>query len=149
LICGYLLDRFFATYVAGFFFLISVLGIALLAVQGPRGASMLGGVCLAFGIGTEGNLTAFLVSRHFGLLRFSEIFGYVLALSVLGNGSGPWLMARCYDVEGSYGFALYGFGSLLILATFLISRLGPYRYPPGIVIAETTPASLGVRSDSF
>jgi MFS family permease len=138
---GYLLDRFFATYVAGFFFLVSIVGIILLNIGAAEIAPLLGGTCLAFGIGAESNLAAFLVSRHFGLLRFSEIFGYVLAASVLGNGWGPWLMARCYDVQGSYSFALGAFGLALILAALLISRLGPYRYPPASTISNTVPAA--------
>lgn len=142
IISGYLLDRFFATYVAGFFFLTSLVGVILLSVVRVAGIlPMLGGTCLAFGIGAESNLAAFLVSRHFGLLRFSEIFGYVLAASVLGNGSGPWLMARSYDIQRSYSFALGACGLALILATLFISMLGPYRYPPAFAISETSPAA--------
>jgi MFS family permease len=129
LISGYLLDRFVATSVAGFFFLASVIGIILMSFRAPEIVATLGGVCLALGIGTESNLAAFLVSRHFGLVRFSETFGYVLAVSVLGNGLGPWLMALCYDLRHSYNLALGGSCLALIVAIFLISKLGPYRYP--------------------
>ena len=134
-ISGYLLDRFFAAYIAALFWTVSALGILLLSVRMIGILPLLGGACIAFGIGAESNLAAFLVSRYFGLLRFSEIFGYVLGVSVLGNGSGPWVMARCYDFQHSYSLALGCFGFALILSPLLISRLGPYRYSSAITLA--------------
>jgi MFS family permease len=136
---GYMLDRLFAIYVAGFFFFISVVGIVLISVPAFEIVPIVGGTCLALGIGAESNLAAFFVSRYFGLQRFSEMFGYVLAVSVFGNGAGPWLMARCFDVKGSYSFALFGFGLALVLAIVLISRLGPYRFPPALTFSEISP----------
>jgi len=128
IISGYLLDRFFAGYIAALFWTVSALGILLLSIRMIGMVPLLGVVCIAFGLGAESNLAAFLVSRYFGLLRFSEIFGYVLGVLVLGNGSGPWVMARCYDFQHSYSLALGCFAFALILSTLLISRLGPYRY---------------------
>lgn len=140
-ISGYLLDRFFAAVVATVFMMISAVGILFLGVRATGILPMLGGACIAFGIGAESNLAAFLVSRYFGLLRFSEIFGYVLGVSVLGNGSGPWLMARCYDFRHSYSLALCGFGFALILSAFLISRLGPYQYPVDVAFSPKLPVA--------
>jgi MFS family permease len=132
---GYLLDRFPAKRVAGFFFLLALIGIVSLSLE-TRGIAVLGGTCLAFGIGAEGNLAPFLVSRYFGLARFSEIFGYILAISVLANGAGPWLIARSYDIQGSYSVALGGSAVALILASLLIFGLGQYPHPAALILSD-------------
>jgi MFS family permease len=126
---GCLLDRFSATGVAGSIFVASLTGTILISFRVPEIVATAGVLCIAFGIGTDGNLAAFLVGRHFGLARFGEIFGYVLAVTAVGNGVGPWLMALCYDGRRSYDLALGGFCLAIIAGIFLISRLGPYRYP--------------------
>jgi len=132
---GYLLDRFPAKHVAAFFFLLALIGIVSLSLE-TKGAAVLGGTCIALGIGAEINLAAYLVSRYFRLARFSEIFGYILAISVLASGAGPWLVARSYDVERSYSFAIGGSAVALTFATFLIFGLGKYSPPTKIMLSE-------------
>lgn len=134
---GWLLDRFFAASVAGSIFFASLIGIFLIRFRVPEMVVMVSVLCITFGIGTDGNLAAFLVGRHFGLTRFGEIFGYILAVTALGNGVGPWLMALSYDVRRSYNLALGGFCLAIIGGILLISRLGPYHYPANKTSAIT------------
>lgn len=56
----------------------------------------------------------------------------MFAVFVFGSGVGPWLMGVCYDLTRSYNWALGAFALLLLAASALISRLGPYAYPAGL-----------------
>jgi MFS family permease len=129
---GYLLDHFVAPYVALSFFLLALLGIVLLNVS-ALSAPIWGGLCLGLGMGAEISILVFLVGRYVALSKFGEACGYVLAVSVLGNGAGPWLMTLSYDLANSYNTALVGFSFALVVCLFFLFRLGPYRYPPTAV----------------
>jgi MFS family permease len=125
---GHLLDRLPARHVASFLCPLALAGIGLLSVGTGPLAPAIGSALLAIGLGAEGNVGAFLVSRYFGLQRFGGIYGWVIGASVLGNGFGPWIMALCHDFTNSYSAALAGFGLALILATLLIFKLEPSPY---------------------
>ncbi len=126
---GYLLDWFFAPYVAACFFLLPLFGIALLGAGAGGPVSLFAAVCLGLGLGSEINVTAFLVGRYFGLRTFGEIYGYLTAIFLFASGLGSWMMGVCFDLARSYNPALAGFGVALVVASFFISRLGPYAYP--------------------
>jgi MFS family permease len=140
LLGGYLLDRFFAPYVAAFFFLLPFVGVSLLGSGLAGIVPLAGALCLGLGLGSETALIAFLAGRYFGMKHYGEIYGYLFAIFLFGAGLGPWLMGVCFDVSGSYNDALVGFGLALLVASFLISRLGPYTYPvsdeSGIILAS-------------
>ena len=129
LAAGYLLDRFFAPYVAAGLFLLPIVAISLLTagVAGP--GPVLAAMSLGFGLGAEVDVIGFLVSRYFGLRAFGEVYGYLFAIFTLGTGFGPVLMAICFDMTRSYDVALIGLAGALIGASILVSRLGPYRFP--------------------
>ncbi len=146
MLSGYLVDRFFAPYVAAGFFLLPLAGIALLTSGAAGVVPFAGALLLGLGLGAEIDLIAFLVSRYFGLRAFAQVYGYMFAVFVFGSGVGPWLMGVCYDVTRSYSWALAAFGALLLAASFLISRLGPYVYPASAIgaagreVPATSPA---------
>jgi MFS family permease len=129
IVSGYFLDRFFAPYVSACFFLLPLTGIVLLSTRAGGIVPFLGTICLGLGIGSEIDIMAFLVSRYFGLRKFGEIYGYIMGVFLFGSGLGPTLIGVCFDLTHSYNFALAGFGVALLVATLLISRLGPYTYP--------------------
>jgi MFS family permease len=125
---GYFLDRFFAPRVAAVLFGQSALGIALLAagVAGPAGIFAAFMVGLAFGAEVE--VMAFLVSRYFGLRSLGTAFGACFASFVLAGAAGAYIMGAGYDRTHSYTAPLLLFFFLMILAAFLFTRLGPYRF---------------------
>jgi predicted MFS family arabinose efflux permease len=129
LAAGYLLDRFFAPYVAAGLFLLPLVAISLLTagVGGP--GPVFAAMSLGFGLGAEVDVIGFLVSRYFGLRAYGEVYGYLFAIFTLGTGFGPVLMAICFDMTQSYDVALIGLAGALVGASILISRLGAYRFP--------------------
>ena len=129
LVAGYLLDRFFAPYVAAGLFLLPLTGLALLGAGAGGAAPVFAAMSLGFGLGSEVDVIGFLVGRYFGLRAFGEIYGYLFAIFTLGTGFGPYLMAVSFDITQSYNMTLIGFGAALVVASVLISRLGPYEFP--------------------
>jgi len=129
LVAGYLLDRFFAPYVAAGLFLLPLVAVGLLTAGAGGVAPTLAAVSLGFGLGAEVDVIGFLASRYFGLRAFGQIYGCLFAIFTLGTGLGPVLMAVSFDVTQSYDVTLTGFGVALTCASVLVSRLGPYQFP--------------------
>lgn len=125
---GFCLDRFFAPYVAAAFFLVPLIGLCLLGIGVGPALSLVAAVLLGMGIGAEVDIMSFLIARYFGLAHYGKIYGVLLAAFTLGSGSGPWLVAQPFDLFGSYNWSLAGCGAALALASFLVARLGPYRF---------------------
>lgn len=139
LFAGWLLDRFFAPYVAMLFFVLPLVGILLLIAGGGLQMSFVAVVLIGLGLGAEVDLIAFLLSRYFGMRSFGEIYGYLFMLFMFGNGLGPWLMGMSFDRNGSYTPCLIALCVALGIAALLMTRLGAYAYPRGRVDAIDTP----------
>ena len=128
-VSGYLVDRFFAPFVAVFFFVLPIVGIYLLGSGEGMPIVAVGGITLGVTLGAEVDLIGFLVSRYFGLRHFGAIYGYIFAIFTAASGFGPFLMGLFYDAFHSYNLALTGFALALIIASVMIALLGPYAFP--------------------
>jgi MFS family permease len=124
---GYLLDRFFAPYVAGGFFCGFALGIFLLWSGAVGGVVLVAVVLVGLGIGAELDVMPYMVSRYFGLRAFGEIYSYAFAIFGLGAVVGPLLMGAGFDATGSYSLVLATFVIVALTAAGLMTRLGPYQ----------------------
>jgi predicted MFS family arabinose efflux permease len=124
---GYLLDRFLTSSVAVCFFCGAALGIFLLLSGAAGCLAFVAAVLVGLGLGAEGDLMAYGVSRYFGLHAFGEIYGYALAAFGLGAVVGPLLMGMSFDATGSYRLALTVLGGATLTAAGLMARLGSYR----------------------
>lgn len=124
---GYLLDRYFASRVAVGFFTGAALGILLLWSGASGGLAYLAAFLVGMGMGAEGEIMAYLVSRYFGLRSFSEVFGYMMISFTAGGIIGPPIMGLGFDQTGSYRLVLGIFLIAIMIGTFLMTRLGPYR----------------------
>ncbi len=129
LLAGAMLDRYFAPYVAVFFFAIPLLGIGLLLTSLGTTYAALAVVLVGLGLGAEVDLIAFMLSRYLGLKSFGEIYGYLFAAFMLGTGVGPFAMGAVFDATGNYDAALFGLGGLLLLSCFVLISFGQYAYP--------------------
>jgi len=92
---------------------------------------------IGLGMGAEGDIIAYLVSRYFGLRAFGELYGYAFSAFTLGGVVGPLLMGIGFDATGSYRLMLGVFVFASLLAAALMSRLGPYRLWEAVPIATT------------
>jgi MFS family permease len=129
LISGYLLDRFFAPYVAAALFLLALAGVGILAAGAGDPALLLSAIALGFGLGAEVDVIGFMVSRYFGLRSYGAIYGCLFAIFTVGTGLGPVLMGLSFDQTHSYRLALAVFGVALVCASVVVSRLGRYNFP--------------------
>lgn len=128
LIAGYVLDFIFAPHVAVFFFLLPLLGIGILLLSSSVALSVTAAVLVGISIGAEVDLMAYMQSRYFGLRRFGAIYGYLLAIFMVGSGVGPFAMGVVYSHFSSYSPALIGFGICLACACAGMLTLPRYAF---------------------
>jgi hypothetical protein len=86
---------------------------------------------VGLGLGAEVDIIAFLVGRYFGIRAFGEIYGYLFGGFVLGTGVGPLVMGGGFDAMGSYRGVPGAFVLVTLVASGLMTRLGPYRFEAG------------------
>jgi MFS family permease len=132
---GYLLDRIFGPRLAVIFFAGAALGIGLLLL-GTQPAAVAGAFLVGLGLGAEVDVIAFLTGRYFGLRAFGKVYSSAFAAFALAAALGPLIMGAGFDRTGSYRGPLVAFFAANLLAAFLMSRLGPYRYLPTAAQAE-------------
>ena len=136
LLSGYCLDRFFGPYVAVFCVGGAMTGLGLL-ISGAGGLAPIAGIILCgLGMGAEGDIVPYFVSRYFGLRSFGQIYGYLFAVFMIGVGVGPSLMGFSFDHWHSYAPMFIIFEFALLLACIIFLSLGPYRFPPEEHITE-------------
>lgn len=127
ILAGYLMDRFFAAYVATGFFLLAIAGIYLLASDVN---AVLGMVAIGLALGAEVDMIGFFASRYFGLKRFGQLYGVLFAIFTIGAGLGPLLLGMFYTHLHGYGAAFLTCGIGLAAACVCVLTLGPYHYQP-------------------
>jgi len=125
---GYLLDRFFAPRLAAFFFCGASVGIGLLMFGAGGKAALVAAFLVGLGMGAEGDIIAYSLSRYFGLKAFGTAYGYAFGAFVLAGALGTLLMGAGFDSTKAYTVPLAGFFAAMLLAAWLMTRLGPYRY---------------------
>jgi MFS family permease len=127
LFTGWLLDRYFAPRVAVCLLALSALGTFLLAgahsfLVGFGAAALLG-----FGMGGEGDVTPYLLSRYFGLRSFSTLYAFTWTAYAIAGAVGPIVMGRAFDATGSYRVLLIQFGVATLAAASLMLFLPRYK----------------------
>jgi MFS family permease len=126
IVTGWLLDRFHAPRVAVAVLCTALVGYALLLLPLPLAAVTVAAMLLGFAIGAEGDFLAYLASRYFGERSFSELYGWMAAVSALGGGTGPLFSAAIKDLTGEYTIAIATHAAILGSAIVAILLLGPY-----------------------
>lgn len=128
LVMGYLLDKFFAPYIASVACLISLVSVVTLLIGTTGLCPFIGAVGLGIGIGAEGNIIGYFVGRYFGLRYFGEICGYLFSAFGAGAAAGPYILGACFDLTNSYNIALLASAFGLVAAAITFYRTGPYRF---------------------
>jgi MFS family permease len=127
LITGWLLDRFFAPRVAVCLFALSALGTFMLAGARSLPAGMAASALIGFGMGGEGDVTPYLLSRYFGVRALSTLYGFTWTAYAIAGAVGPIIMGRAFDATGSYSALLVQLGVATLAAASLLLFLPPYR----------------------
>jgi MFS family permease len=53
-------------------------------------------------MGSEGDITPYLLSRYFGLRRLSTLYALTWTTYAVGGATGPIVVGRVFDMLGSY-----------------------------------------------
>lgn len=123
---GYLMDRFFAPYVAAAFTLLFGVGVSILAIGAGGFMVFVAAICVGLSLGSEISETAYLVSRYFGPRAYGMIYGFMFAAFQLGSAIGPPALGRYYVLAGDYVNALWALVALALIAAALVASLGNY-----------------------
>lgn len=126
---GLLLDRVHAKYIAAGIFLLSAMGIVIVAVSANGAGIYLAAILLGLGIGAEADLITFTMSRYFPARSLSRALGAVWIFWAWGNGIGVFLASLSYDLSGDYDLAFVLFTVLAIVSCAIVLRLGAYVFP--------------------
>lgn len=128
MLAGYCLDKFFGPYVAVVSVAGAMIGIGLLTISGRNLIPIAGTILCGLGMGAEGDIVPYFVSRYFGLRAFGQIYGYLFAVFMVGVGVGPSLLGFSFDRWHSYAPMFLVFEAALFVACVTFLRLGPYRF---------------------
>jgi len=129
ILAGYLLDKIFASYVAIFFLLCPMVGIAILGIGVTGAGPVVGTVLLGLGVGAEHDLASYMLSRYFGIKAFGAMHGFLFMFAGVAVALGSMMLGWCFQIRHSYGAGLVLFEILLVVSIVLMAVLGPYRYP--------------------
>ena len=148
LLTGLFLDRFFGPRVSQIMLLMTVLGIALLSVANSLSAGLIAAALIGFSMGSEGDMTPYLLGRYFGLKRFSTLYALTWTTYAIGGATGPILVGRVFDTLGSYRpvtIQLLALPALVpCLLMFALPRYESHRSETNsiVVIAEPQPVEI-------
>ncbi len=124
---GYLMDRFFAPYIAATFTLMLAFGVGILALGTSDYLIFVAAILIGLSTGSEISETAYLVSRYFGPKAYGMIYGIMFSAFQLGASFGPPALGRHFDQYGNYTNALWVLVVLAVIGALLVAVLG--RYP--------------------
>lgn len=119
LLTGFLLDHCDAGIVTCALFSLASLGTLALWTGHPV-LTVVGAILVGFGVGTEGDLLAFLLGRRFSTQEFGRVYGLIFGVHALGGGLGGLIAGASFDWTGNYRSWLFG-STIALLAAGLIA----------------------------
>ena len=126
---GYLLDRFRAGRVAAVLLSVCALGFVLILFAHAPWLALLSAILVGVGMGAESDAVPYLLTRYFGLRRFSELYGYTWCVYAVAGATGPVAMGLVFDHTGSYRKMLLVALALVVAASVIFALLPRYRNP--------------------
>lgn len=140
LVCGWLLDRLAARFVAAGFIVLAAIGCGLfVGYDGGQARAITAAVLIGLTMGAEGDLLAYLLSRYFGMRSFSAIYGMGLAVFGIGYGGAPWVSGLLFDNLKNYDLGYAILSVLLVICVGVALTFG--RYPTFSPEAEAKAAA--------
>jgi MFS family permease len=124
---GYLLDQFRAGRVAAVLVALCALGFVLILIGHAQWLSVASALLVGVGMGAESDAVPYLLTRYFGLRRFSELYGYTWCVYAVAAATGPVAMGAVFDHTGSYRLMLIIMLAMVLSASAIFAALP--RYP--------------------
>ncbi len=124
---GFLMDRYFAPYVAASILVFPIIGVVLLALDASSTSALVAAVCIGLAAGAELDVIAVLITRYFGNVAYAENYGWQYAAWTFGSGTAVIATNRAFDVLGTHTPVLWIYVVLFAISGLMIARLG--RYP--------------------
>ena len=129
---GMFLDRFFGPRVSQLMLTLTVIGIVLLSFAHTLIIGLIAASLIGFSMGSEGDITPYLLSRYFGLKRLSTLYALTWTAYAVGGAMGPLVVGRVFDSLGSYRpltIQLLALPALIpCLLMFLLPRYAGHEY---------------------
>jgi len=126
---GWVLDRLFGARVAFVVFLITALGILLLARAETLVAGCVAAALIGVGAGGEADITPYLLTRYYGMRAFSTLYGITWTFYAIAGAIGPVILGRAFDSTGSYTALLTLLAAVMALSGGLMLVLPRYSKP--------------------
>ena len=126
IVSGYLMDIFFAPYIAAIFTFVMVVGVAIFATGTSSAVVFVAAALVGLASGSEMSEIAYIISRYFGYRSFGKIYGLMLSAFQLGGAIGAPLMGYYHDKSGDYIGMLWVLVAAGVVSTILIAILGEY-----------------------
>jgi MFS family permease len=131
-VVGWVLDRLFGARVAFTVFLISAVGILVLARANTMATGCMAAALIGVGAGGEADVTPYLLTQYFGLRAFSTLYGITWTFYAIAGAIGPVILGRAFDSTGSYTALLTLLAIVMALAGGLFLLLPRYAKPEQI-----------------
>jgi MFS family permease len=125
-VVGFAMDRFFAPFVAVSCFLLSIVGISLLATGAMGPVAFLAAAFIGISMGAEIDMLAILTGRYFGVENFGRIYGILFTSFLIGTSIGPVAYGMAYESLGSYTWVLLLSIGLMLASALMTARLPRY-----------------------
>jgi MFS family permease len=131
-IIGFLLDKYFAPFVAATCFSAALLGVFILAMDFSGYMLFIAALLVGIAVGAEFELLAYLTTRYFGLKYFGLMYGLFFAIFLIGGAFGPWCYGLVFESTGAYTVVLYC-SAFMIFVSCLLALILP-KYPDGFAV---------------
>ncbi|MFQ5659433.1 MAG: MFS transporter [Gammaproteobacteria bacterium] len=123
---GFLMDHFFAPYIAAIFLSGMVVGMVIFATGTSGPMVFVAAALVGLASGSEMSEASYLISRYFGYLAFGRIYGVIFSAFQLGGAIGAPVLGIYQDKAGDYIGALWVLVAVGLVSTILIALLREY-----------------------
>ncbi|KQX25649.1 MULTISPECIES: MFS transporter [unclassified Sphingomonas] len=132
LVTGIMLDRLWAPLVALILCLPASLSLLLWDAADGRAIGLLV-FLIGLASGSEYDLSAFLVSRYFGLRDYGKIYAAIFAAFAIGGVAASQLYGWAFELWGSYHWGIMASAGGFAVCALLPLMLGRYVFPNKII----------------
>jgi MFS family permease len=127
-VVGFLLDRIWAPLLTAIIFVLCGVGVAVLTMSTAVPLLFLGAVLVGLGLGAEGDIAAYIVSRYVPKHSYARVFGIVMFLYAQGGAVGIFILSFSFTNFGSYDPAVWLIVAMVLASAAAVLALGRYKF---------------------